>query len=86
MAKRKTLADRVAAAVPEAARPRSIPWHARLSPEQREQLGIIRTQFQAGHYGASAMAVARAISSVAKQDGWATPTTKEIAAWLRKSD
>jgi hypothetical protein len=84
MAKRQSLAERIAAAVPQEARRRSIPWHARLSQEQREQLLLIRAQYQAGQCGTSALEVARAIAQVAAADGFHTPTAKVVADWLRE--
>lgn len=61
-------------------------WLLKLPEAAREELLDLRAQFIAGSFGrSSAMEVSRRTHTVAAERGWAFPSIKEFALWLRRN-
>lgn len=61
-------------------------WLVKLPTDAREELLHLRAQFLAGNFGrSSAMEVARRTHAIAAERGWAFPSIKEFALWLRRN-
>lgn len=60
-------------------------WFDSLDEDAKSQLSAIKDRFRSGGYGdASKAAVARAVASAAKEQGWKTAGIQAVIAWLGK--